>query len=189
MDATSNRGASPLQRQLLVGAMAVATTVGAAGFAAAATDAFLKIGDIQGDSTDDRHPGEIVVLAWSWGASGATGGDSKKGVVPACGQPLIIDKNLDRATPVLVTGAGTGAIYPAATLVLRKAGREQQEFLSVTLNGASVKSIQTGGPDATGFFGERLALNYASAKIEYKWQKPDGSLDAGVVGTAPASCP
>ena len=30
---------------------------------------FLKLGDLQGGSQDRRHPGEIEVLAWSWGAS------------------------------------------------------------------------------------------------------------------------
>ena len=34
-----------------------------------AVDMFLKIGDIKGESADDKHAGEIDVLAWSWGMS------------------------------------------------------------------------------------------------------------------------
>ena len=34
-----------------------------------AVDMFLKIGDIEGESTDDKHGKEIDVLAWSWGMS------------------------------------------------------------------------------------------------------------------------
>ena len=35
--------------------------------AVAATDIFAKIGDIKGESADDKHRDEIEVLAWSWG--------------------------------------------------------------------------------------------------------------------------
>ena len=189
MDDTKNRGTARMGHHVLVGALAAAATIGATGAVAATTDAFLKIGDIKGESTDDKHRGEIDVLAWSWGVNGAIVGDSKKASIPACGQPLTIDKKLDRSTPLLATGATTSTIYPSAVLMVRKAAGEQQEFLSVTLNGVSVKSTLTGAPDADGGVGEHLVLSYASAKIEYKPQKPDGSLDAAVVGTGPASCP
>ena len=32
-----------------------------------ASDTFLKVGDIKGESADDKHQEEIDVLAWSWG--------------------------------------------------------------------------------------------------------------------------
>jgi len=32
-----------------------------------ATDTFLKLGDVKGESTDDKHRDEIEVLAFSWG--------------------------------------------------------------------------------------------------------------------------
>ena len=34
-----------------------------------AVDMFIKIDDIEGESTDDAHGGEIDVLSWSWGMS------------------------------------------------------------------------------------------------------------------------
>ncbi len=34
-----------------------------------ATDTFLKLGDVKGESTDDKHRDEIEVLAFSWGMS------------------------------------------------------------------------------------------------------------------------
>ena len=34
-----------------------------------AADIFLKIGDIKGESTDDKHKDTIDVLAWSWGVN------------------------------------------------------------------------------------------------------------------------
>ena len=32
-----------------------------------ASDIFAKIGDIKGESLDDKHKDEIEVLSWSWG--------------------------------------------------------------------------------------------------------------------------
>jgi len=34
-----------------------------------AVDMFLKIDDIEGESVDDVHAGEIDILSWSWGMS------------------------------------------------------------------------------------------------------------------------
>ncbi len=34
-----------------------------------AVDMFLKIGDVKGESRDDKHKDEIDVLSWSWGMS------------------------------------------------------------------------------------------------------------------------
>ena len=49
-----------------------------------ASDMFIKIGDIEGESADSEHAGEIDVLAFSWGARQngtmhtATGGGAGK---------------------------------------------------------------------------------------------------------------
>ena len=34
-----------------------------------ASDIFAKIGDIKGESLDDKHKDEIEVLSWSWGVT------------------------------------------------------------------------------------------------------------------------
>ena len=34
-----------------------------------ASDIFAKIGDIKGESLDDKHKDEVEVLSWSWGVS------------------------------------------------------------------------------------------------------------------------
>ena len=55
----------------IVAATAASLTLIAAGPSAAA-DWFLKLDKIQGESTDDRHKGEIEVLSWSWGVAQAS---------------------------------------------------------------------------------------------------------------------
>ena len=34
-----------------------------------AADIFAKIGDIKGESLDDKHKDEVEVLSWSWGVA------------------------------------------------------------------------------------------------------------------------
>ena len=36
-----------------------------------ASDIFAKIGDIKGESLDDKHKDEIELLSWSWGVTNA----------------------------------------------------------------------------------------------------------------------
>jgi type VI secretion system secreted protein Hcp len=188
MDDTKNRSTSRVGHHLVVGALAAAATIGATG-AVAATDMFMKIGDIKGESADAKHPGEIAVLAWSWGVNGPIAGDKKNTGVPACGAPLSVDKLVDSTTPHLATGASLNTMYPNAKLTLRKAGDTPVDFVVVNLVGVTVKALVNGGPDADGSMKERLTLAYTSATFTYTPQRPDGSPGPSVQGTAPASCP
>ena len=36
-----------------------------------ASDIFAKLGDIKGESLDDKHKDEIEILSWSWGVANA----------------------------------------------------------------------------------------------------------------------
>ena len=71
-----------------------------------ALNTFIKIGDIKGESQDDKHKDEIDVLSWSWGLeqSGAghpgPGGGGGAGKVSV--RDLSITKRTDIATPQLM---------------------------------------------------------------------------------------
>jgi type VI secretion system secreted protein Hcp len=188
MGDTKNRGTSRVGHHLVVGALAAAATISTTGSVAAA-DMFLKIPDIKGESLDAKHPGEIEVLAWSWGVNGPTAGDTKKSAAPACSQPLSVEKLVDLATAPLATGASLNTTYPTATLTVRKSGDRPIEFVVLKLADVTVKALENGGPDGEGFFKERLTLAYKSATFTYTSQKPDGSAGASKSGNAPASCP
>jgi type VI secretion system secreted protein Hcp len=174
---------------LLVGAMAAAAAIGATS-AVATTDIFLTVGDIIGESSDEKHPNEIEALAWSWGVNGAiTGGQQKGGSQPACAQPLSVDKFVDRATPPLMMSAGLGTAYPRATLTLRKAGAAPIEFVVVTLTEVTVKSLTNGGSTIDDRMKESLTLGFRSATITYRQQQPDGRPGPEVSAITPGSCP
>ena len=61
-----------------------ATLVACPTAASAATDMFLKLGDIKGESLDDKHKDEIDVLAWSWGEADSTSPARKGRKVKPC---------------------------------------------------------------------------------------------------------
>src|SRR4030081_2992627 len=146
-----------------------------------ASDIFAKIGDIKGESLDAKHKDEIEVLSFSWGvmnaggvASGSGGGAGK-----ATFQDLSIVHPLDKASPKLLEACATGTHLKEATITHRKAGKGQQEFLIVKMNDIIITGVTHGGTSAQPA-SEIVTLAFAKVDFEYKPQKPDGSLDAGV---------
>jgi type VI secretion system secreted protein Hcp len=146
-----------------------------------ASDIFAKIGDIKGESLDAKHKDEIEVLSFSWGVtnSGTMATGSGAGTGKATFQDLLIVHNIDKASPDLLRACATGAHLKDATITHRKAGKGQLEFLTVKMNDVIITGVTHGG--ATGQpYSETVSLAFAKVDLEYKPQKPDGSLDAGV---------
>jgi type VI secretion system secreted protein Hcp len=147
-----------------------------------ASDIFAKLGDIKGESLDDKHKDEIEVLSLSWGVSnsGSMGHGSGGGEGKASFSDLSFMHTVDKASPVLMQNCATGVHLKEATITHRKSGKGQQEYLIVKLNDVIVTSVQNSGSSGGGDTTESVSLAFAKVNIEYKPQKADGSLDAGV---------
>jgi type VI secretion system secreted protein Hcp len=148
-------------------------------------DYFLKIEGVDGESTDDKHKGEIELESWSFGGSNAgsfsSGGGGGTGKVAL--QDFHFVKKTDKASAKLFTACCTGEHLKKATLVCRKAGKEQQEFLTIELTSAIVSAFQTGGSAGSDIIPmDQVSLNYAKIEYKYKEQKADGSLGGEVIG-------
>jgi type VI secretion system secreted protein Hcp len=146
-----------------------------------ASDIFAKLGDIKGESVDAKHKDEIEVLSFSWGLtnSGATTAGGGGGAGKATFQDISIVHKIDNASPLLMRACATGAHLKEATITHRKAGKDQQDYLIVKLNDIIITGVTDG--DASGQGGsETISLAFAKIDLEYKAQKPDGSLDAGI---------
>ena len=146
-----------------------------------ASDIFAKIGDIKGESFDDKHKDEIEVLSFSWGvtnagamAFGAGGGAGK-----ATFQDLSIVHHIDKASPLLLRACATEQHIRDATITHRKAGKGQQEYLIVKMNDVIITGVTHGGTGGQPL-SESVTLAFAKVALEYKPQKLDGSLDAAV---------
>jgi|SRR5687768_17176640 len=145
-----------------------------------AVDVFLKLGDIKGESKDSKHPGEIDVLSWSWGVAqtgtmsvGGGGGAGK-----ASFSDLSFMHGVDKASPVLMKACATGEHIKEATLTARKAGKGQQDYLIVKMKEILITSVQPSGSSEHPV--ESVSMQCSHVDLEYKPQKADGSLEAGI---------
>jgi type VI secretion system secreted protein Hcp len=148
----------------------------------AAVDYFLKVDGIQGESKADKHKNEIDIESFSWGAtqSGtfAVGGGGGAGKVSM--QDFHFTMPVNKASPALFLSCATGDHIKNATLTCRKAGKEQQEFMKVTMSDVLVSSFQTGGHDSGPVPMDQISLNFAKIEVEYKEQDATGKLTGSV---------
>lgn len=151
----------------------------------AQVDYFLKITGVEGESTDDKHKGEIEVESFSYGATqqgiGHSGGGGGAGKVAM--QDFHFVMKVSKASPKLFQACATGEHLKDATLVARKAGKEQQEYLKIKLTDVLVSSFQQGGSGGSNVVPvDQISFNFAKFEVEYKEQKSDGSLGGAVKG-------
>lgn len=143
-----------------------------------AVDMFLKIeGEIEGESQDKVHKGEIDILAWSWGLSnsgswhtGSGGGSGKANF-----QDISITKYVDKSSPILALYTANGDHFASAELIIRKAGKEPLEYMKIKMKKVLITSVSTGGSGGEDRLTENVTLNFAQVDYLYKEQKPDGS--------------
>ena len=147
-----------------------------------ASDIFAKLGDIKGESLDDKHKDEIEILSWSWGVSnaGAMGRGGGAAAGKASFHDLTFTHKIDKASPVLMQSCATGVHLKDATITHRKAGKGQQEYLVIKMNDVIVTSVNHGDSAGDEPHTEQVTLAFAKVDLEYKPQMPDGSLDAGI---------
>jgi len=177
---------SPLKHSLAAVAASLALAGAGAGEASAA-DWFLKLDKIQGESTDEKHQGEIEVLSWSWGISQSAQTTGGARASKPCVRDLAFTKLVDKSTPQLIGNAATGMHIANGILIGRKAGNDQLQYLKIELKDVLVSSFQTGGSGAN-VPTESISLNFASMTVEYRPQNPNGSLDPAVTTTISGGC-
>jgi type VI secretion system secreted protein Hcp len=149
----------------------------------AAVDYYLKLDGIDGESQDSKHKGEIDVESWSWGESqaGTHSGGGGGGAGKVQMQDFHFVMKICKASPKLMLACATGQHIKKAVLTCRKAGGKQEDFLKVTMSDLLVSSYQTGGSGHSDIVPtDQISLNYSKIEIEYKEQKPDGSLGGTV---------
>jgi len=147
-------------------------------------DYFLKIEGIEGESLDEKHKGEIVIESWSWGESRSAGVSPVGGAigpVRVAMQDLQFVMPLSKASLKLALSCAIGQLIKSAVLTCRRAGREQQEFLKITLSDLVVTAYHTGGSlGGDGVLDEQVSLAFGKIQYEYREQKPDGTLGAPI---------
>jgi type VI secretion system secreted protein Hcp len=173
----------------LVAAGLVATSIAASTSVVSASDMFLKLTNIKGESQDSKHKDEIDVLSWSWGTSTGTGKVKKGAVPPQCIQDLYLTKYVDSSSPQLIMMGVVGEIAKEGTLTVRKSGEKQLEYLTLKMTDVMVTSYQTGGSSASDApLIDQVVLHFSSIEGEYRPQRPDGTIGNAVPFSVASDC-
>jgi type VI secretion system secreted protein Hcp len=145
-------------------------------------DYFLKIEGIPGESTDKSHADEIDLESWSWGETqlGTSSGMGGGGAGKVSMQDFHFVMRHNKASPLLLKACATGQHIPEAKLTCRKAGGEQQEYMTITLTDLLVSSYQTGGSNGDVIPTDQISLNFSKIEHEYKPQNEKGELGSPV---------
>lgn len=143
-----------------------------------AVDMYLKIETIDGETTDKEMAKEkaIDLLSWSWGVSnsgtthmGGGGGSGKANF-----QDISCTKYIDASSHALLGACATGEHFIKAVLTVRKAGKTQQPYVTITMDEVMVVSVSTGGSGGEDRLTENITLNFAKVKFEYFQQDDKG---------------
>jgi type VI secretion system secreted protein Hcp len=134
----------------------------------------LTLAGIQGESIKNG-PGAIDVLAFSFGASNATGTGN------TVGKPqyteINITKNIDKSSLPLLLDLATGKRIASGTLFVRHdVGKQQFDYFKVKLKNIVITSysISSGGDRPT----ENISLQVQQMEFDYTQMKPDGTAGA-----------
>jgi type VI secretion system secreted protein Hcp len=148
----------------------------------AAVDYFLKFDGIKGESSDAKHKDEIDVESWSWGETHArpAGAGAGAGAGKVSMQDFHFLMRLNKASPGLMRACATGQHIKVATFSGRKAGKDQQDYLTFKFHDVLVSSYQTSGSEHADVVPtDQVSFNFAKIEVEYRQQKPDGSVVPG----------
>lgn len=140
-----------------------------------AVDFFLDLGDIKGESADANHKDQIRLHSYSWGGSQTTSvsgaGGSGAGKVHLA--DFSIMKDLDKASPKLLTAMCKGQHIAKGTLTAVKAG-DTGDFLKIEFTELFVTSVQISGSSEVPM--ESVSFSYNTADLTYKSQDDKGKL-------------
>ena len=128
-------------------------------------DIFLKLDNIEGDSVDASHEGEINVLTFTGPGVCRTSASS----APVF-ENVTISKSTDRATPALLQAAVNGTHIADGKLTVRKSGGDALEYLVFEFEDIQILSS-----------GDIFSFSAAHTKMSYTPQTAGGGGGATIV--------
>ena len=120
-------------------------------------------------------------MSFSFGVtnSGSTAIGGGGGAGKASFSSFKFNKLYDSSSPALFEGTATGEHFKTATFAFRRSGAEQAEFLTIKLSDVLVTGYQQGGTKEPPLL-EGVSLDASKIEVEYKPQRPDGSLGSPI---------
>jgi type VI secretion system secreted protein Hcp len=151
------------------------------------SDFFLKMGDIKGESQDDKHKGEIDLVSFKFGVR-QPGGSAAVGAGGGVGKAQFHEfectKRIDAASAKLMLACASGQHFPEVTLTCRRAGGTQAEYLKIKLEQVLVSGYESTGGDTNlkdTLPIDSFYLNFGKISFSYKAQNADGTEGANTM--------
>lgn len=139
---------------------------------APASGAFIKIGDIKGESKDSAHKDWINLLSVSHGITrpggGATGSTRQR--ASATFGDVVVVKELDKSSPKLQEAIANGQVFPKLELELTSpsGGSQSEPYIKWELTNVQISGYRLNGASAgTERPTETFSLNYEEIKVTY----------------------
>lgn len=148
-----------------------------------AVEAFIKLGDLKGESVVKGFENQIQVLSWRWSMSQT--GTTHHGTGGGAGKVNVSDLGfthyVDSASPNLVKAVCKGEHFQEAKLTLRKAGGSPLEYYVITMKKVMVTSVEVGGTDGDERVSENISLNFGEFEVSYQPQDEKGGKKGGAI--------
>ncbi|WP_338415391.1 type VI secretion system tube protein Hcp [uncultured Sphaerotilus sp.] len=149
------------------------------------TDSYLHIqtkraGKVKGECVAPGHADDIAVRSWSWGVSAPTAMGSVQATARRSYKNLTFVKGTDTASTALLSALVTNDEVKEASLMMRKAGEGQQDFLRLTLKNARITAVDIDSSEDGDVF-ERVSIAFTKVEIEYSPQQRTGQRGAAYV--------
>lgn len=134
---------------------------------------FLKLSGIEGESTSERHAGEIDIsgIEQSILAPPTPSGASGKGKANC--PTVSLYKNLDKSTPTLMKYLASGKHIPQAVLTVARSGESQADYYIITMQEVFVTEVTQSSTDTSQLI-DKIVLAPRTFSVEYKLQNPRG---------------
>lgn len=158
---------SPRSAARALGLAALLSGLVAAPAAQADLLAWMKVDGIPGESVVRGHENEIDLQSYSQNFGTRN-----------CSRVVVV-KALDSASPALISRATSNQLVSRVVITLRKPGEGQQDFFKATLDSVLIDRIDLVDDDTS--LSESLILRPRSIRLEYRPQRPDGSLGTPIV--------
>jgi type VI secretion system secreted protein Hcp len=160
-------------RRIAVLGVIAGCLVGAAS-AGAATDMFMIVSGVKGESTDDRYGGSSPLKTLDLGFR------RPEGAGRSVFDPVTVTKNVDSTSPFMFERAGTGAQITAIRIVVRSQATTPRAFLQYCLKDVVVTNDHVSN-NVTGTPQEKIEFDPDKLEVRYTYQRPNGTSPAPVL--------
>lgn len=150
-------------------------------------DAYMQLGDIRGESQDDKHKGWVEVTNVSWGVtqpratSVSTAGGHTSGRAEV--HEVSFDKPADIASPVLFQTCAAGKTIPRAKFEFFRADGDgsRVKYFEIELENVMLSSVLPTSGNG-GIISEKVHLASSKMKVTYTQQKIAGGAGGSTSG-------